>query len=600
MPSGHDACPRSDKAAPQAPASCNNTLLPTPQPPVAKVGSAFTPHKVTPSIPIWTLDAAGSQPRVRLESNAAAVQPGQSAVLTATASMTMTGTRSAIEIFDQTTGTLVGACMQASQCLVAYAAKSGIHTFAAYVTPPAANQPTENVITSNSVTVSWFSVSLTAPSASMVGPGKPVTITATTTADVSNSGYELGLYDQSSGTRLTYCSHGTTCSTTLTKEQAGSRSIVAYVSGASQTSPPPEIQARSAPMTATWLGVTLDANTTSPQRGTAVFMRAVANIDVTNTPWSIGIYDENGELVGDPCKSGTSCSARVSITSGSTPLFTAVVGAARTVVEQGSSSALVKLVHTVQTHTSLLNVQVRSAAVQPTRLLWGVDSCKPLTADVNADHGLYPTVTRFWGRPDFWGRYLTRTYNCPGISPAEIAAAALKQMGILPIYNDYDCSAVRTYGVGLRYASEAVAAASGLGIPAGTVLAVDIEPYGEQCPGAANVDAGFIQGWYDGITLANFAPMYYGNGTAGTEFASAWCHAVTSRPEIATNAYLWSFEPSLVGRFTKAKAPQYSPLVPSCAANMAAWQYMLSPGGRVDVDSDEAISSLPLWFPRAA
>ena len=108
LPSGHNACPRSDKAAPQAPASCNNTLLPTPQPPFAKVGSAFAPHTVTPSIPIWTLDAAGSQPRVRLESNAAAVQPGQSAVLTAPASMTMTGTRSATEIFDQTPGTLVG------------------------------------------------------------------------------------------------------------------------------------------------------------------------------------------------------------------------------------------------------------------------------------------------------------------------------------------------------------------------------------------------------------------------------------------------------------------------------------------------------------
>jgi len=183
------------------------------------MGSVFIPHTVTPSIPIWTLDAAGSQPRVRLEANVTAVQPGQSAVLTATASLTMTGTRSAIEIFDQTTGTLVGACMQASQCLVSYAANSGIHTFAAYVTPPVANQPTENVVTSNSVTVSWFSVTLAAPSASMAGPGKPVTITAVTTADVSNSGYELGLYDQSAGTRLTYCSHGTTCSTTLTKEQ---------------------------------------------------------------------------------------------------------------------------------------------------------------------------------------------------------------------------------------------------------------------------------------------------------------------------------------------------------------------------------------------
>ena len=602
LPGGQDACPaRPGDAGPHTPASCNNTLLPTPQSsvPVARGGSAFTQRTVTPSIPSWTLAAAGSQPRVRLESNVTALKAGENAVLTATASLTMTGTRSAIEIFDQTTATLVGACMQASQCLVAYAANSGVHTFAAYVTPPVANQPTENVVTSNSVTVSWFSVSLAAASASMVGPGKPVTIIATATADVSNSGYELGLYDQSSGARLTYCTHGMTCGTTLKKEQAGTRSIVAFVSSASETSPPPAIQAQSAPIAVTWLGITLDASTTHPLRGNTVFMRATANVDVTNTPWSIGIYDENGELVGDACKSGSSCTARVSLPTGSTPWFTAVIGAARPIVDQGSS-ALVRLVRTVQTHASLLNIQVRSKPVQSTRLLWGVDSCRPFTADAHAAHGLYPIVTHFWGSPDFWGRYLTRTYNCPGISPAEIAAAASKKMGILPIYNNYDCSAVRSYATGLRYASEASAAATSLGIPAGTVLAIDIEPYGDQCPGAANVDGGFILGWFDGITLANFAPMYYGNGTAGSEFANAWCRAVNVRPEVAMTSYLWSFEPSLVGRFTKPRAPQYSPLVPGCAANVAAWQYMLSPGGRVDVDSDEAISKLPLWFPKPA
>lgn len=599
LPRGLDACPaRSDQAFPNAPAACNNTLLPAPQPavPAASVGSAFTPRTVTPSVPIWTLAAAAPQPRVHLESNVSALKPGQTATLTATASLTMTGTRSAIEIFDQTTGRVVGACMQASQCVVAYAADSGVHTFAAYVTRPVANEPTENVVASNSVVISWFSVTLAASSASIVTPGTSVTITATATADVGSAGYQLGLYDKASGTRLTYCSRGTTCSTTLTKEQAGSRSLVAYVAGASETSPPSDVQAQSATVTATWLGITLDANTTQPQRDSTVFMRATANVDVTNTPWSIGIYDEQGELVAAACKSGSSCSAKVSITTGSTPWFTAVIGTARPIVDAGAS-ALVQLVRTVQIHTSLLNVQVRSAAVQPTRLLWGVDSCKPFTG---AGGGLYSTVTRYYGRPDFWGRYLTRTYNCPGISSTEIAAAAYRQLGILPIYNNYDCSAVRGYSTGLRYASEASAAATNLGIPSGTVLAVDIEPYGDQCPGAANVDSGFIQGWFDGITLANFAPMYYGNGTAGTEFASAWCRAVIARPEIAMSSYLWSFEPSLIGRFTKARAPQYSPLLPGCAANMAAWQYKLSSGGRVDVDSDEAISGLPLWFPQTA
>lgn len=601
LPRGRDACP-ARPGGPNAPASCNNTLLPTPTPQLtaaaARPSFAQVMHTVTPSVPSWTLMAAGSQPRVRLETNVTALKPNQSAVLTATASLTMTGTRSAIEIFDQTTGTLVGACMQSSQCQVAYAAGSGVHTFAAYVTPPVANQPTENVVTSNPVTVSWFSVVLAAASAATVGPGKPVTVTATATADVGSSGYQLGLFDQSSGTRLTYCSHGTTCSTTLTKEQAGTRSIVAYVSAASDTSPPLEIQAQSTPITATWLGITLDANTTHPQLGTTVFMRATANIDVTNTPWSIGIYDSSGELVAEPCKIGSSCSARVSITTGSTPWFTAVIGATRPIVDQGAPGALVKLIRTVQTHASLLNIQVRSTPVQPTRLLWGVDSCKPFTTNAGATRGLYPQVRLAYGAPDFWGRYLTQTYNCPGISPVEIAAAAYKQMGILPIYNNYDCSAVHGYATGLRYASEASAAATNLGIPSGTVLAIDIEPPGDYCPGAGRVDAGFVQGWFDGITLANFAPMYYGNGTAGTEFASAWCRALAGRPEIAMSAYLWSFEPSLVGRFTKAKAPQYSPELPGCSANMAAWQYALSSGSRPDVDSDEAISQLPLWFPK--
>jgi hypothetical protein len=30
---------------------------------------------------------------------------------------------------------------------------------------------------------------------------------------------------------------------------------------------------------------------------------------------------------------------------------------------------------------------------------------------------------------------------------------------------------------------------------------------------------------------------------------------------------------------------------------MAAWQYELSAGSNPDVDTDEALSKLPLWFP---
>jgi hypothetical protein len=246
--------------------------------------------------------------------------------------------------------------------------------------------------------------------------------------------------------------------------------------------------------------------------------------------------------------------------------------------------------------SSLVNIQARSTAIQPTQILWGVDSCKAFTASSTGADGLLPSVASKLGVPDFWGRYLTNTV-CPGISSAEIAAAAHIHMGILPIYNDYDCSNVVGYDTGKRYAGAATDAAAGLGIPQGRALAIDIEPPGDACPGAANVDAGFIQGWYDGVEGAGYVPAYYGNGTGGSEFASAWCAAVAVQPAVATYSYLWSFEPSLLGSYNRASAPGYAPNQTGCAGPMAAWQYQISAGSDPDVDHDEALSSLPLWFP---
>jgi hypothetical protein len=170
-------------------------------------------------------------------------------------------------------------------------------------------------------------------------------------------------------------------------------------------------------------------------------------------------------------------------------------------------------------------------------------------------------------------------------------------MGILPIYNEYDCGAVSSYATGHQYALEAVAAAQRLGIPRGRVLAIDIEPPGDACPGAAYVDSGFIDGWYEGVHDAGFIPVYYGNGTAGSEFARAWCAAVSVYPSIGTGSDLWSFQPSLLGGFSKSAAPNYAPYDTGCPGNIEAWQYVLSAGSNPDVDQDEALSSLPLWYP---
>lgn len=593
-PDGASACPTApDKPVLSSPAACTDTQLP--------IEAALTDESskrvstnapvVVPSVPVSSLQT-GSVQRLTLSGSANAVQPGQGVVLTATSTLNVKDVDTAIEIFDQTTGTLAGACTQGSQCIVSYTANSGIHSFAAYLTKPTSRMPSDGSgLMSNPIAVGWVGVTLSSKSP-VVGPGKAITVTASSTVPIDKSGNLLQLFDASTKSRLSYCSQGTTCSLSMIQPASGVRSVVAALGKSSSTFPPPVTQAQSDPVSVTWLSVTLDGSSTF-QLGGAVYLNATSNADLSNTPYSIGIFDDQGHLVAAPCKSGTTCSTQISLPTGATPHYSAAIGV---VPPPDTSSKLGQLLHKVTGPSSLVSIQARSASVQPTRMLWGVDSCKSFTDDPTAGNGLYPQVVSSLGPPDFWGRYLTNTV-CPGISGAEISAAHSKHMGILPIYNDYNCSNVVGYDTAMGYATAAVAAARSLGIPEGRGLAIDIEPPGDACPGAANIDTGFIQGWFDGMKDGHYIPIFYGNGTAGSEFGSQWCVAVTAMPEIANEGYVWSFEPSLLGNYNKGSAPYYSPNTTGCPGHASAWQYQISAGSNPDVDHDEAVSDLPLWFP---
>ena len=579
-PAGQAPCPAAvDHPAPSSPAACTDILLPV----STTVVRGDSPLRVNPSVPVATLRPTPPSPRLELNVGSAFLRAGDAAVLTATASASMTGTNSAIEIFDTTTRSLAGACTQSSQCIVAYAAISGLHTFAAFIARPGADLPAAGAgPASNEVNVTWLGISLTSDS-TVVAPGKPVTFTATSTFDVAKAGRVIVIYDNTIKQQLTYCSRGTTCSTSVTVSRGGVHQIIGWIPG--------QPDATSQSITATWLGASLSGTSTYPQSGGTVHLTATANTDLTNTPWSLGIYDQHGLLVGQACKTGNTCGADITLTSADTPYFSAVIGE---LPSAATTSTLGQVLDKVSGPTALVNIQARSDEIQPTRILWGVDSCKSFTTSPTGADGLLPQVIGRLGAPDFWGRYLTNTV-CPAISAAEVAAAAHFHMGILPIYNDYDCSNVIGYDTGKGYAAAATSAAAGLGIPQGRGVAIDIEPPGDACPGAAGVDAGFIQGWYDGVAGAGYVPVYYGNGTGGSEFGSAWCGAVAAQPAVGTFSYLWSFEPSLLGSYNRAGAPAYAPNQTGCGGLTAAWQYRIDDG---DVDHDEALSSLPLWFPR--
>lgn len=575
LPTGATACPMTPtKPVPATPAACSETPSPAGQQPADIAPSS---PLVLPSVPTATLGAFDSATQVTLTSNLPTVRNGQRVVLTASSTASVTGTGAALEIFDRTSGRLLAACSQGNLCSVGYAADSGVHTFSAFITAPTTQIPGGGAsISSSQLKVGWLDSSVTADHP-VVGPGQAVTITATSTVDVRNSGRWLEIYDLTAGRRLTYCAQGTSCSTAVRQTTGGVHEIVGYVNGT------PE--AVSKPVYVTWLSVSLSASSVGSANGGTVYLKASVNADLAATPYVVGIYDQQGRLVDHACKSGASCSV-VAYMNGGTPTYTAMIGqvpAARAKAAPAGTPGLV-------------NVVAKSTAMQPTHVLWGVDSCKAIVGDPSGD--LYWKIVRGFGTPEFWGRYLTNTV-CPGISSAEIALAAKQHLGILPIYNDYDCSNVSYYDTGHGYAAAAVAAAQRLGIPQGRLLAIDIEPAGAACPGAANVDSGFIEGWYDGVRQGGYVPMYYGNGTAGSEFASAWCSAVSSLPQIASGSDLWSFEPSLLGALSKPLAPSFAPYDTGCSGNIEAWQYQISSSDNADVDQDEALSSLSLWYPSA-
>jgi hypothetical protein len=519
-------------------------------------------------------------PRIELSTDKTLLAAGDPVQLSVSTSISATGSPWSVEVFDQTTQTLVGACARSTNCQVVFTAKGGTHTFIAYLALPSSTIPVDGIrLQSGTVDVQWLSVTLAASDPSVVGPGRAVTFTATASTEVGKIGYQIELSDTTAGHLLTYCTEGTTCSTSLIEPEPGTHAVVA---GLVQAPGLQHVQEQSAPVSATWLGVVLTASAYSVQGGTTALV-ATANTDLTNTPWAIFIFMSPGRVVGHPCAAAT-CTASVALPAAGTPSFYAVVAGRGSVVKASGD-------------VSLVLGQASSTLVTPIRMLWGVDSCASFTQDAAGTTGLLPQVTARLGTPDFWGRYLPNTGNCAALSPTEIAAAHSRHMGILPIYNDYDCSAVSGGAAGSAYAAAAVQIALADQIPLGTGIAIDIEPPGDACPGAANVDVGFITAWYDGITAAGYAPVYYGNTTAGSEFGRAWCGVVAQRPEIATTSFLWTFEPDYVGGFKRATAPGYGPNYAGCAGQYDAWQYRIGDGSAPDVDHDEATNRLPIWYP---
>jgi hypothetical protein len=188
---------------------------------------------------------------------------------------------------------------------------------------------------------------------------------------------------------------------------------------------------------------------------------------------------------------------------------------------------------------------------------WGVDSASP------ADEKLYQCVLRQFGKPRFWGRYLSTVPRASsGLTTQEISFLHSHGIKILPIYNRFRHAV--GYNNGATEARHAASYANRLGIQRGTFLFANIEHF-------FRVNEAWIRGWVQAIRNSGYRSGFYHDPVRGP-FRFAFCQAAARDSRIRSETVLWSAQPEK--HVTSAQtAPGFAPYTPHCGGNVWVWQY---------------------------
>ncbi|MEN2767083.1 glycoside hydrolase domain-containing protein [Ornithinibacillus xuwenensis] len=189
--------------------------------------------------------------------------------------------------------------------------------------------------------------------------------------------------------------------------------------------------------------------------------------------------------------------------------------------------------------------------------VWGVDSAASVT------QALYNCVINNFGKPSYWGRYLTTVPNVSeGLTESEASFIRRNGIRILPIYNDFN-SAVG-YRNGRVTAANAIFHARRLNYPEGNFVFANTER-------SFDIDEAWIRGWVDALYPSGYRPGIYADPST-SNFNEAYCAAVANNAEVSNQLVIWSQEPT-PGPTRKRDAPAYNPITPRCQANVWGWQY---------------------------
>ncbi|MBV9280385.1 MAG: discoidin domain-containing protein, partial [Chloroflexi bacterium] len=215
----------------------------------------------------------------------------------------------------------------------------GTHTITAAVLDPSGARVDVSGSVSAQVTwqSSWTGTISLAVDQTSVPVGATVNLTATVSASVSGTGYEIVISDRQGHTIPTPCTSGTTCTWPVYATSAGQISFVAWVQDSSGT-----VVATSNQLTVSWVAiqVSIAADHTTVPVNTTVNITATSTVNVSGTGYSIVIESDSNN--GTSCSNSTTCAWQVSSNSPATVTFTAyVVDSANNILAKSSQSVTV-------------------------------------------------------------------------------------------------------------------------------------------------------------------------------------------------------------------------------------------------------------------
>jgi RHS repeat-associated protein len=322
-----------------------------------------TSNDVAVSRDTWTL---------ALTSDKVTLNAGDSVTLTATANQNVGNTNSAYEIFilDNTAHTILASCYSGATCTVSTQFYTGAaHTYSAEVSSNPSNvygSSTDVQIASNSITVTRaiWTVAL-ATSETTFAAGDSVTLTATANQNVgsTNGNYEIDIFDMTTGTMLTVCNTGTTCTVPTQFYSGAPHTYKADVSagpGWGSYAALTDVQATSDVVTETrepWT-VALTENKTVFASGDSVELTATANQNVGGSygSYEIDIFDVTTGAMLTVCYSGATCAVAAAFSTGGAHTYIALVSAGPAWQPYGAST----------------DVQTTSNEVSASRELWTI------------------------------------------------------------------------------------------------------------------------------------------------------------------------------------------------------------------------------------